>query len=487
MSEAPTPAIARLLHDQRERWARGDCVPVEAYLQRHPSLEADNAGLLDLIYNEVFLRERKGEQPRREEYQRRFPHLAVPIGMQFDVHQAIGAGVAVEDTSTTPTIPGYELLEEIGRGGMGCVYKARHEERNSLVAVKMVHARHVGNRAVRKRFVAEAQAVAALDHPNIVKVFEVSECADGPYFVMELMAGASLEDVRLQGTPEIARTIHWLIPIAEAVHYAHDRGIIHRDLKPANVMLDDADRPKVMDFGMAKIRRKPGDGHISSTKEGVVLGTPGYMPPEQAGAEADAVGPHSDVYSLGAILYALLTGRPPFDEGGFLPTLFKVRSPEPPLPVRSLRSEVPAALEGICHKCLNKNPADRFQTAQELVEALRAFARMPYHSSKAVPVCTTTTAADVPLGLVSLKTGQLISLVKIDTLVGRSPTCDLVLSASDVSRRHCRITRTGGRVFLEDLDSTRGTCVNGSRVKRTQLHNGDRIEIAGQVFQVVAQ
>src|SRR4029077_2109836 len=148
MRDAPTPGIDSLLQDQRQRWTRGDCLRVEAYMQQHPALAADSAGLLDLIYNEVFLRERKGEQPCREEYQCRFPQLADAIGVQFDVHQAIAAGVALEGTDAAPTIPSYEQLQEIGRGGMGCVYKAWSEKHQALVAIKTVRARHLGNRAV---------------------------------------------------------------------------------------------------------------------------------------------------------------------------------------------------------------------------------------------------------------------------------------------------------------------------------------------------
>jgi len=484
MSESTSLAIAGLLDDQRECWARGDCVRVEAYVQRLPDLQADSDGLLDLIYNEVFLRECKGEKPSREEYQRRFPHLAVPIGVQFDVHEAIDAGVPPDVESAPPTIPGHELLEEIGRGGMGRVYRARNQEHNGLVAVKLVHAGHLGKRGVRKRFVAEAQAAATLDHPHIVKVFEVGECAAGPYLVMELIDGASLDDVIQQSTQEILCAVHWLIPIAEAVHYAHGKGIIHRDLKPANILLQQSAIPKIADFGMAKILRKVGGG-ISSTKKGTVLGTPSYMPPEQAGTDPAEVGPHSDVYSLGAILYALLTGRPPFDEGNFLATLLKVRSAEPPVAVRSLRPEVPVQLEKICHKCLNKHPAERFQSAHDLVEALRLFARMPDRAAGAAHVANPTAASDAALCFVSLKTGQLIPLVKPEMVVGRSQDCDLVINGPDVSRWHCRISRTEGQVFLADLDSTRGTCVNGTRVKRARLHDGDLIEIAGQVFRVL--
>jgi serine/threonine protein kinase len=468
MSEPP--AVAALLADQRERWGRGDCVLVEVLLQQHPALAGDAEGLLDLIYQEVYLRERRGEAPRRDEYLRRFPHLAAPLAAQFDVHQAIQAGAAAE--TARPDIPGYELLAEVGQGGMGRVFKARAES-GSLVAVKVLRPEHGRDRAVRKRFMAEARAAAVLDHPHIVKVFAVGECAAGPYFVMELIDGVTLEEVVRRGPPEPARAVRWLIPMAEAVDYAHGKGIIHRDLKPANVLLDGSDRPCVMDFGMAKILRQSGIAGPSSTQKNTILGTPSYMPPEQAGDNGPRPGPYSDVYSLGAILYALLVGRPPFDEGTFLATVLKVRSEEPPPAVRSLRPEVPEVLEQICHRCLSKRPADRYQSARELADELRHFLGDDDRGAAAVPVALCNTA-----------TGEVIPLVKETTVVGRSAKCDLVLEAPEVSRRHCRVIRLAEEVLVEDLGSSQGTCVNGARVTRARLRDGDRLEIAGQVFQV---
>jgi serine/threonine protein kinase len=467
------PLIARLLAEQRQRWARGDCVLVEALSQQYPALGEDTEGLLDLIYQEVFLREQKGEVPRRDEYLGRFPRLAAAIAAQFDVHQAIQAGPAPGSGAGLPAIPGYGLLAEVGRGGMGRVYKARDEKRGTLVAVKVLRQEHCQGRGVRKRFLAEARAAAALDHPHVIKVFEVGDCGAGPYFVMELIDGPTLEEVIRRGTPGAARAVGWLIGVAEAVHYAHGKGIIHRDLKPANVMVDAAGRPRVMDFGMAKILRQAGLTSPSSTQKGTILGTPSYMPPEQAGAGGAGPGPYSDVYSLGAVLYALLTGRPPFDEGDLVGTLLKVRSPEPPPPVRSLRPEVPEALERICHRCLNKRPADRYASAGELAEALRGFTRSAGRPALAAVV-----------SLLSVATGELLPLVKETTVVGRATECDLVLPAPDVSRRHCQIVRTPEAVVVEDLGSLQGTCVNGSRVSRARLRDGDRLAIAEQLFQV---
>jgi serine/threonine protein kinase len=368
---------------------------------------------------------------------------------------------------------------------MGIVYQAQCNCLNRAVAVKMVRAQHAGARGVRKRFLNEARAIAALDHPHIVKVLEIGEGPDGTFLVMELIQGATLEEVIQNGRPDIGRAVGWLISICEAVHYAHGQGIIHRDLKPANIMLDEADRPRVMDFGMAKLLRRSGHRGITTTTDGVVLGTPGYMPPEQAGTSANSIGPHSDVYSLGAILYALLTGRPPFDEGGLVPTILKVRSPEPPPAVRSLRAGVPDHLEWICHKCLHKHPADRFPNAHDLAGALRLFSRSVDCLVGAASEYGAPSLANVTAYLVCLETGQLLPLIKPETVVGRDQECDLVLSRPTVSRRHCRISRRNGELLLEDLESRCGTRVNDLYMKGGPLRHGDRIAIAGQSFRVV--
>jgi serine/threonine protein kinase len=474
MSEPPTtpPASlpARALAEQRERWARGDRVAVEALIAAYPDLHSDADAVLDLIYQEVFLRERQGQAPSREEYLHRFPHLADAIRAQFEVHQAIQSDGAAE--AEPPEVPGYTLLAEIGQGGMGRVYKARDTRHGGLVAVKLLRAEHFRKEGVRQRFVAEARASAVLDHSNIIKVLEIGDCDGGPFLVMELIDGTSLQEVIRRGPPEPARAAAWLMAVAEAVHYAHSRGVIHRDLKPANIMIDAAGRPRVMDFGMAKILRRAGvTGHIS-TQEGTILGTPSYMPPEQTGDIGVGPGPYSDVYSLGAVLYALLTGRPPFDGGNLVATLLQVRSPQPPPTVRSLRPEVPEMLERICHTCLQKSTADRYATAAELAGELRRFLHGAGAPTAALTLCSVTT-------------GEMLPVAKEYTLVGRSAECDLVLKAPDVSRRHCRIVCRPNGVFIEDLGSSQGTRVNGVRVTRAELQDGDRLELAGQAFQVL--
>ena len=455
-------------------WASGDRVLVEAWLQQYPTLESDSESLLDLIYNEVVLREQKGEAPQRDEYLRRFPQLTAALHAQFDVHQAIQADATPGDEIGLLAIPDYELLEEIGHGGMGRVYKARHRTLDTLVAVKVLRAELCDKRALRKRFVTEVQAAAVLDHVHIVKVFQVGEVATQPFFIMELIDGPSLEEVIRRGRPDPMQAVCWLIAVAEAVHYAHGQGIIHRDLKPANIMIDAAGQPRVMDFGMAKILRQAAIAKLTSTKLDIILGTPSYMPPEQTGDHGIKPGPYSDVYSLGAILYALLTGQPPYDEGSFVSTVMKVRSDAQPPLARSLRPEIPEPLERICQTCLNKRPSDRFPSAGELAEVLRRFT-----------LAVGQAAVTAPVSVLSLATGELIPLEKDVTVVGRWAGCDLILKKKDVSRRHCQIVRTPEQVIVEDLGSTQGTRVNGSHVTQTRLRDGDRLEIARQVFQVL--
>jgi eukaryotic-like serine/threonine-protein kinase len=294
-------------------------------------------------------------------------------------------------------VPGYEILGELGRGGMGVVYKARQTSLKRFVALKMVLAGRHADPEQRARFRAEAEAAARLQHPNIVQVYEIGEHDGRPFFSMEFVEGTSL-DRHLAGSllqPGPAATL--VAQLADAIHYAHQRGIVHRDLKPANVLLqknltaEDAEErrgntespsslrlsapsavsslvPKITDFGLAKQL----DRDTKNTQSGSILGTPSYMAPEQAGGNPKDVGPATDVYALGAILYEMLTGRPPFEGENVLATLDQVRW-RPPVPPRQLQPQVPRDLEAICLKCLEKDPARRYPTAQTVADALRRF------------------------------------------------------------------------------------------------------------------
>jgi serine/threonine protein kinase len=274
----------------------------------------------------------------------------------------------------------YELLEEIARGGMGVVWKARQSSLNRIVAVKMILAGKLAGEAEVQRFRREAEAAANLQHPNIVAIHEVGEHDGQHYYSMDYVEGRDLgARVRESGPLPPARAAECLQTIAEAVHFAHQRGTLHRDLKPQNVLMDAAGVPRITDFGLAKFIERDD----SLTKTDATMGSPSYMPPEQAAGHLDQVGPHSDVYSLGAILYELLTGRPPFRAETAVATMRLVMESDP-VPPRKLNPDLPPDLETICLKCLEKNPVLRYPSANALAEELGRF--LKHEPIQAVPV-----------------------------------------------------------------------------------------------------
>jgi serine/threonine-protein kinase len=267
------------------------------------------------------------------------------------------------------TVGDYEILGEIGRGGMGIVYKARQPGLNRLVALKVILAgEHAGPDALA-RFRAEAEAVARLQHPNVVQVYEVGERDGLPFLSLEYCPGGSL-DQQLAGGPLPAHQAASLIrALAEGVQAAHAAGVVHRDLKPANVLLDASGTPKMTDFGLAKRL-----GESGRTATGAILGTPSYMAPEQADCNGGSVGPAADVYALGAILYECLTGRPPFQGRHLLATVRQVVAEEP-TPPRQINANIPKDLQTICLKCLEKDPRRRYSSAKALGDDILAYQR----------------------------------------------------------------------------------------------------------------
>jgi tRNA A-37 threonylcarbamoyl transferase component Bud32 len=378
-------AVAEVLAaDQWQRWHAGEGVCVEDYFARHPVVATDPAAALLLVYGEFLVREELGESPSLDAYLASFPQCADGLRHQINFRAAVmdpeqtviepvratgvvGAPLRTPQGMTLGAWEHYELLEEIGRGGMGVVYKARDRKLNRTVALKLILAGQLASPDDVRRFRTEAEAAGGLDHPNIVPIYEVGEHEGQHYFSMKLVEGGSLAE-KLKGTPLPPRDAASLVEsLAQAMHSVHRQGVIHRDLKPANVLLTSDGAPAITDFGLA---RKLDD--VGQTATGAILGTPSYMAPEQAAGKSKQLGPACDVYALGAILYECLTGRPPFKAATPLDTILQVMNDEP-VPPSQLQSKTPRDVETICLKCLQKEPVRRYESAEALADDLQRF------------------------------------------------------------------------------------------------------------------
>jgi serine/threonine protein kinase len=311
------------------------------------------------------------------------------LGMIFPASTALDGDSRVARRSETPSTlpwpprgaqPGaagngfdfgpYELIEEVGRGGMGVVYKARQKGLDRIVAVKMILGSHLASLEQVDRFYAEARAAAKLRDPRIVAIHDVGAIEGQHYFAMEFVSGPSLAQFAAKGPLDPDTAARVVATVARAIERLHRQGVVHRDLKPSNILMDEECQPCVTDFGLAKML----SADAPATRTGAIVGTPSYMAPEQAAGRSGVVGPLSDVYALGAILYELLTGRPPFDESNPLDTLVQVLEGEPESPTRR-RPGLPRDLELICLKCLEKAPECRYASADALADDLDRYIR----------------------------------------------------------------------------------------------------------------
>jgi aminoglycoside phosphotransferase (APT) family kinase protein len=357
-------------------WRSGVSPRIEDHVPALIAGEGRSRLLAELIAVEVGYRRLRGEEPSTAEYAARFPGETASVESAFrrgPCRSAVGvpgraAWPVASREEHVPKIPGYTALEEVGRGGMGVVFKATAERLNRFVALKMILAGDLASPEASARFLKEAEAVARLQHPQVVQIFGIGDYSGRPYLEMEYIEGGSLAN-RLDGAPwrphEAARLVESL---AMAVQHAHEREIVHRDLKPANILLTAEGLPKVTDFGLAKTLGTD----LGLTRTDSIIGSPSYMAPEQACGMVGSVGPATDVYSLGAILYELLTGRPPFRAATVLETLEQVRSAAPPSPVR-LQPGLPIDLDTIVMRCLEKDPARRYPSAAVMAADLRRF------------------------------------------------------------------------------------------------------------------
>jgi eukaryotic-like serine/threonine-protein kinase len=340
--------------------------------------------LLAAILDELAAAKRDRLEPDVEHAVARHPELAADIRSLWatvwvaeEVARSAATGAQADVTSrtrATQRFGDYELLEELGRGGMGVVSRAREVARGRVVAIKRLLRGPDATLHDIERFRLEAQAASRLAHPHVVPVFHVGECDDQPFFTMQYVEGTTLARKLADGPMLALDAARLLVPVCRAIHYAHERGVIHRDLKPSNILIDLQGNPYVSDFGLA--RRI--DVDLALTPSGALLGTPSYMAPEQAGRQSaggrPTVGPVSDVYSLGGILYHMLTGRPPFQAATPAETILLALEHDP-IPPRALNPRVSPDIEMIALKCLQKSPALRYPTADALAADLDAFLR----------------------------------------------------------------------------------------------------------------
>jgi serine/threonine protein kinase len=454
IEEPALPDLVEALRlEQQQRWQEGNRVVVESYLTQHPRLRTDQTGVLHLVYNEILLREAAGDNPRLEEYVERFPQLGDQLNPLFEVHRALGSDQLLSifgdqlpqartplptrsllemhdaqgPSATEPMVtkvaeqPGavigsYKLLQQIGEGGFGVVFMAEQSHPvQRKVALKLIKP-GMDSRQVIARFEAERQALAIMDHPNIARVYDGGITLSGrPYFVMELVKGVPITRYCDEHHLTPRERLELFVPVCQAVQHAHQKGIIHRDLKPSNVMVciyDGKPVPKIIDFGVAKATASKLTERTLYTEFGAIVGTLEYMSPEQAQLDQLDIDTRSDIYSLGVLLYELLTGTTPFQRKQLRQTkldemLRLIREQEPPTPStrlsttaelpaiavnrglepRKLTSLVRGELDWIVMKALDKDRNRRYETANELARDIER-----YLHNEPVEACPPSTA-----------------------------------------------------------------------------------------------
>jgi serine/threonine-protein kinase len=382
LSEWDESVLARLINDLTEATQRGVSLDVEELARAHPELTNELRSLWATIWvADALGRAGVPELPLADHPapQSTSPGTVALLSCTNAGAEQSEPGIdssnhQLSTRATLDVFADHELLEELGQGGMGVVFRARELNRGRIVALKrLLHGSRSSPQEV-ERFRIEALAASQLAHPHIVPVLQVGEHQGQPFFTMPYIEGTTLAR-KLSGGPMLGlEAARLLVPVCRAVQSAHDRGILHRDLKPSNVLIDRSGHPYVSDFGLAKRFDLRVDRSL--TPSGALVGTPGYMPPEQAGGSLrrGPLGPASDVYSLGAILYHMLTGRPPFQAASVVETLMLVLEQDP-VPPRVLNPRVSSDLEMITLRCLQKQPEFRYKSAAELAQDLEAFLR----------------------------------------------------------------------------------------------------------------